>query len=43
MFPIADPETFEPDRNEILTPGIVTVRRICPESKHFEKKLILYC
>lgn len=42
MFPIADLGTFVPDRNEVLTPGIVIVRRICNTSTNFEKRLILY-
>jgi len=36
MFLIADPATFVPDRNEILTRGTVTARRICSASTNFE-------
>jgi len=41
MFHIADPATFVPDRNESLTPGIVTSRRMCSESTNVEKNVII--
>jgi hypothetical protein len=39
VFPIADPATFVPDRNEILTPGTVTSRMICLASTNFGEKI----
>jgi len=42
MFPIANPATFVPDRNKILTRGTVTARPIFPASTNFEKNLIIY-
>jgi len=38
MFPIANPATLVPDRDQTLTLGTVTDRRICPASTNFEKK-----
>jgi hypothetical protein len=35
MFPIANPGTFVLEGNEILTPGTVPARRICPASTNF--------
>jgi hypothetical protein len=42
MLPIANPATFVPDRNEILTPGTVTDRLNCLAATNFERKLIIH-
>jgi len=42
MFPIANPATLVPDRNQTLTSGTVSAKRISPASTNLEKKLIIY-
>ena len=42
MFPIANPATLVPDRNQTLTRGTVSAKRISPASTNLEKILIIY-